>query len=348
MFIKLALFLTSIILSLLILECYANTFLKIEYQTVEMMPDVFDEELRKNFKIYDSALGFKPGPTWVGENGIFGFQNGREYINNSSDNNKDINIALLGDSIIQDLLLMKAFKYLLKGKPYKIWNAGIGGYNTIQEAYYLEREVKIVPEILILCFCLNDFIPSLTIASSKDISKKEFTQQLVEPLGYASPFLFKHSALYRYFLLKRINLVKKDNIWSVEAVLKNRDVVKNGLNKINKLCVDKNIIFLVIVYPHLQDYLSSRADWLEQSHSSIIEILEGLKIKYIDLHDKYKSIGYDKLKQKLDDIVHPNYEGHFISAKEIINKFYLEFGLKKEEVFLINNGSYVKERLKYN
>ncbi len=168
-------------------------------------------------------------------------------------------------------------------------------------------------------------------------------QQFFDPLGYVNPFMFKHSALYRFLEQKRICLSQNSNLWSEDTVLNNRDNVKKGLRIMERYCRDHNIPFIVVVYPHLQDYSFPWAGWLKQAHICVLQILNESGIKYVDLHGIYKSVGYERLKQGPGDPVYPNTMGDFITAKEVINKFYDVFGLSKQErnqIYSINYSQY--------
>lgn len=336
-FINLIILIISTIISLVISEFFARRFLNINYR-LNIKETWLENEVERGYKITDLELGFKPGPLWA-EFGKFGFQNGSEY---KGEKENIIDVAILGDSLMQDEFLERAFKCLFKDRPYRFWNAGIGGYNTIQEAFYLERYIKLTPKILILGFCLNDFTPSMTIISDKIAIKKRFEQNLYEPLGVANPFLFRHSALYRYLKLKSINLIRKDDVCSVKSVLDNRYMVELGFKKMLNYCIKNKASFFVIIYPHLQDYSGQLDNWLEVAHISILKLLDELGIQYIDLHNKYKSIGFKKLANDREDQVHPNYEGHFVAAKELIDKFYLQLGLRRIDKEKIANVSFAE------
>jgi len=337
----------TIIVCLSVLEIYARFFLNIKYFDLNIIQPPFNDQIKDRFIIYDGVIGFIPGPAWTGGEGMYGFQNGREYLNSK---HKDKNMVIIGDSIIQYRFLEKVLKDLLKDKNYKVWNAGIGGYNTIQEAYYLERHIKIRPDILILGFCLNDFMPSMTLVPHDSQLHRKTAQLLFEPLGFANPFLFAHSALYRYIKLKTVYLAKKEDLWSTATVLHNRQAVYKALDKMRKFCLHKDIPFLVIIYPHLREFSPTHDDWFAQAHVAIVEILSTLGIKYIDLYDNYRNIGFEKLQIRSGDIVHSNIEGNFIAAQELIIKFYAELGLSRQEadnLTSITFGQYEKKSLSH-
>lgn len=56
-----------------------------------------------------------------------------------------------------------------------------------------------------------------------------------------------------------------------------------------------------------------------------------MKIRYIDLHEIFNRIGYQKLEDKQGDGTHPNLMGHMIAARKFINRYYMEIGITDEE-----------------
>jgi len=336
-FLNLLLLSISVLFSIGILEIYAINFLKIPYYTLDSNFTVLDDELTRGYKVNDEKIGFLPGPEWFGREGILGCQNGREYLKNKK---AALKIVILGDSVIQNRYLEKSLKFILKDMHYEIFNAGIGAYNTMQEAYYLKEHIAVPFNILILGFCLNDFEPPYTIIIANN--KEKFARNLFEPLGHVNPFLFRNSALYRYFKIRTINLLKKEEIWSKEAVLKNKDV-KEGLQGILKYCDSKNAKLFVIIYPHLESY--RKDSFLEAAHEKIIEILNELKINFLDLHEVYKNYDYKNLIQNQQDTCHPNFYADFIAAREFLNRFYSQLGLTKEYIANSNNLSFDQSAL---
>ena len=93
----------------------------------------FDGQLRRGLFEADPVLGYRPGPLW-GERGRFGFRNGAEY---DGTQEPATDVVVLGDSLIQEGELVAALQHELAGTDTRVWNAGIGGYNTLQEAGYL-------------------------------------------------------------------------------------------------------------------------------------------------------------------------------------------------------------------
>ena len=280
----------------------------------------FQHAVATNYFVRDRILGFAPGPGWKGARGRRGFQNGAEYAGMAG---SGLDIVLLGDSVIQSQLLEQGLKRLLTGFAVRIWNAGIGGYNTLQEAYYLERRTRVAPHVIVLGFCLNDFLPSMTIAG--DRSRRTMTQNLFEPIGRVSPFWFRHSALYRMVALRVLLPRDSGSLWSADTVRKNRPVVSEGLSRIRRYAAEHGATLVVAVYPHLR----ADDDYLRAAHDTVLAVLDELAIDAIDLQAIYDELGFDpaRLRMSPDDVVHPNAEGHLVAAAEIVRRLAPRLGI---------------------
>lgn len=73
---------------------------------------------------------------------------------------KDIRrILFIGDSVVGQGMVDGALKKLYGEKYYEYWNAGVAGYNTVEEVlYYKKFDLnKINPDHVILIFNFNDY-----------------------------------------------------------------------------------------------------------------------------------------------------------------------------------------------
>jgi lysophospholipase L1-like esterase len=172
----------------------------------------------------------------------------------------------------------------------------------------------VVPEVVVLGFCLNDFLPSMTVV--RDHSRTTMTQNLFEPIGRVSPFWFRHSALYRMVKLRVLLPRDTGQLWSADTVARNRAVVSEGLERIRRYAAERGATLLVVVYP----YLTTDDDYLRTAHETVLAVLDELGIDAIDLKAVYRERGYDleRLRTSPDDVVHPNAEGHRVAAAEIV------------------------------
>jgi lysophospholipase L1-like esterase len=298
------------VLALVVGELLARVLRPIPYSTSEVWSG-FDEQLRAGMFVADPVVGYVPGPAWAPA-GRHGFRNGAEY-DGSSEPATDV--VLLGDSLLQEGELGKAMQTRLAGKPARVWVAGIGGYNTLQEAYYLEHRITLDPDVLVLGFCLNDFSRSMIVVGSADDGK--FVAPDFEPLAAVNPFLFRTSALYRLgqaALMAR--LVERQ--FSPEGVRANRENVRRGLERMQRYAEARGAAFLVILYPHL---VERELPWQHEAHLQAQAIFAELHLRYVDVSDDYAARGLLALRRKDDDPVHPSAEGHDIAARRLLQDF---------------------------
>ncbi|MFH1245498.1 MAG: hypothetical protein V1662_03355 [Candidatus Omnitrophota bacterium] len=250
-----AILLVTLIICWLVLEYCLSKYNACHYFTFDDVNPNFNRHIKDNLWIADSELGYVPGPAWIASDGCCGCQNGKKYLNMAGQG-KDI--LLIGDSLLQYRYLEKAFEFFLK-EPYRIWNAGIGGYNTLQEALYLETRIKMTPEIIIVGFCENDFTPCMTIVPRD----KKMAYNLFGPAGEYNPALFRYSAVYRYFKIKKAQFgIKKYS--SVEGVIANSSIVKQGFSKIKEYAAKNGALLFCILYPHLDEAVYDRG-WQKKS-----------------------------------------------------------------------------------
>lgn len=299
----------SVLLALGCAEVLARVFRPVPYTTAGVWSG-FDQKLRQQFFVPDPVAGYVPGPAWAPE-GRRGLMNGSEYDGNTEPATE---IVVLGDSLVQDRKLGQALQARLAGKAARVWYAGIGGYNTLQEAYYLERFVTLDPDVIVLEFCLNDFNRSMMVVGGADSGK--FVAPDFEPIGAVNPWLFDHSALYR--LVQSALIARRTGgQYSPEGVRANRDNVRRGLARIQGYAQAKGAMLRVILYPHLED----PQPWEREARVQARAIFAELGVGYVDVTDDFASRGWATLRRTPDDPVHPNDEGHALAARRLLETF---------------------------
>lgn len=294
------------------------------YSTTAVVYEGFYRQLGAGWFVADERLGFRPGPRWRGTAGRLGFQNGAHY---GDLDEPRIDVALLGDSVIQSRDLARALRARLAERGVRVWNAGIGGYNTVQEAEYLERFVRLRPDALVLGFCLNDFLPSMTVVAHG--AGRRMAQQAFEPIGTVSPFWFRRSALYRLVRLRGIEL-RRGGLWSPETVKRQTGAVREALARIARWARERDAALLVLVYPHLV----AEDAYLRAARLRALAILEALAIPHVDLAADYAALGLDlaALRRTPDDVVHPNADGHEVAARAVVRRLGPVLGLTPSEI----------------
>lgn len=200
---------------------------------------------------------------------------------------------------------------------YEVINSGIPGYNTIQEAEFLEKRlIRYSPDVIIVGYCAaNDRMIARRLIRYKD---GLYCSDVIRPdCPYLfdfpfNKFLLEKSALYRFvnrrlaFSIHRKNKNYKIKYFSV-AGPKTEDAIK----RIKEIAAKNSSRLLFVIFPLLDDE-GSESRW-------VIERLQEYKIDYVDLRGVYEKFGYDKLAISPSDRCHPNKLGHELAAREIYN-----------------------------
>jgi len=281
----------------------------------------------------------KKNATFVTNNGITYSVNekrlrGKEY---AYEKPKDTyRILMLGDSYLfgwglqwKDTLTVRLEGLLNnnpieKDKTYEVINAGVYGYNTIQELELLKKEgLKYKPDIVFLYFVMNDIEPQWNAPRHPryeyEYCKFWFSDHLIRRINdhvakvtkTSDPkfavYRNRHSTLYLRAFDKETYKWKscKRAILNLATLLKNR-----------------KIDFYVFVVPSFaQDFEEYR---FYRIHSEIKKLCDDNDIKVIDLHGLFSDKKSDEFRISAEE-THPNENANDIIA----NKIYL---------YLKNNG----------
>jgi lysophospholipase L1-like esterase len=268
----------------------------------------------------DALLGYAPSPYVLANYGNFGYTLTRI---NDPGFPIQIDVGLIGDSIIGSQLLFKNLDRLLAAQKLNFSSMGLHGYNTVQEALYLEHRIKKFPKTLVLGFCLNDFIPSIVLVPGGFLQKQKFMEGAIEPIGEVNRFYFNISALYRLVVTSFHFLTSAELQDRSYAVKKNQGKVKKALARMQQLSKEHNSNFIVVIYP----FLGSSEPWAEQAHQAVLHMLAELNIKYLDATSILSGVSPQLLRRQPEDIVHPNSFAEGLVAQKLIAKFPAEFGL---------------------
>jgi len=244
-----------------------------------------------------------------------------------------IRVVVLGDSVtriwIED---EKYYPAMLEGmlntqqraEKYEVLNAGVPGYDTVQEVRYLKTKFlpRVSPRLVIVGYCTqNDRVIKRKVVRHKD---GLFSSDSVESQPYFLnlPFNFnsimlKHSSLYRFMNTTVFKTGDKFKLTFIMSHVKYYDLsfkTEEALRELISLSQQHNFDLLVVIFPILRelDRYEYESDW-------IVAKRKEYNINYIDLRDVYKKTGYEKLKIKPDDTYHPNFLGQRLAAEGIYN-----------------------------
>jgi hypothetical protein len=272
----------------------------------ELLPKLDKEQREKKYTI-DPELGYRPvlGTRYYTE---YGTKTNSSYpIQKRPDVQR---VLLLGDSVVKREQPVRALKSVYGEEKYEFWNAGVTGYNTIQEVnFYKKYNYAINPDHVVIFFHNNDFI-NTPVGYYKEGKIFVFWPDL--PPENINPWLFRHSYIYRS--LKE--LFFGANFKEVTA-----QKIENSLKEIQQILNNDSIRLTVVVLPIFDDY----ANWKlsEKKHrSDILKILEKLGIRHFDLTEQLKIAIYNGINVQEDpgDRWHPSAEFCKFIAEYLYNK----------------------------
>lgn len=215
----------------------------------------------------DDRLGYRPrlGSAQYSEYGTY-------YNAYPLEKRKGVSRVLFaGDSVTARGRIVAAFRELYGDQAYEYWNAGVEGYNTVQEVtYYKLFNHQIHPDHIVLEFHINDF----------ETTPIAFLNRDGQPVVYApnrstreiNGYLFQHVSLYRLY----VGLTSpRDKTFPAIA-----SEVREALKKFQELA--RPARFTVLIFPILLPY--QQWDQRDQrAYEEIKRILADLNIRSFDL-----------------------------------------------------------------
>lgn len=245
----------------------------------------------------------------------------------------NIKIMCLGDSttfggcVNTTSLYTNKLSELLDYK-YSVFNLGVDGYNTIQEAENLRiNGIKYSPNIVLVTFCLNDFAqtcdPMIYYATKANFCKLNI--------------FFCKSKFYRRYIflpvLKLIETLKKENRINVVEMYRKYGTIdvsnitdeEIGIKIISDLQNEYNFKCYFFILPFFRNF----DNYLQEDENKSIHLKEILQkypnIKYFDLKDDFINISKDSsiFINEYDegpDFIHPNNYGNELLAQFIYKK----------------------------
>ncbi len=218
-----------------------------------------------------------------------------------------VRIMYLGDSVTFGYKLSKysdSFPYkiekILEDKKrgnIETVNAGVGGYSPWQEYIFLEDEgLKYKPDLVVLGFVLNDVVEKLELqrfgGNSLGYQLNKTYISFSDWLQHNSAFWFvimKFRAMFQFGSDIHAGAVEQELVSVKELILPTESrkiedawvITFNNLQKISKLCREKNIPFALVIFPFTFQFDGD--DNLKRPQKKVREFCELNGIMYIDL-----------------------------------------------------------------
>ena len=260
---------------------------------------------RKHFTL-DPDFGVRPimGEGGYNEYGTLVNSYSLEKTNNAK------RLLFSGDSVTRRGKIVEALRQLYGEEAYEYWNAGVEGFNTVQELNYYKRfNAGIQPDHVILTFHPNDF-QTTPVAFYSDGRLLLYSR--TAPLTKPNFWLLNNSHLYRFYLGMRAHGKDRDAI---------AEEVRKSLEEFQSILSQYDIGFTVLILP----WMAPTDTWSRgqaRARSRILSILETSPIPYIDLLDPLDeaiALGID-VQEDPGDMLHPSQGVSEVFARYIVEQ----------------------------
>lgn len=221
-------------------------------------------------------------------------------------------IICLGDSTTANSEYVSNLEKLLNenknDRRFEVWNCGVSAYGVFQYCHALkEKWLHYDPDMVIIGFCLNDFETTPLVIRESDHLVGYFPYK--EILSEINPFLFEHSAFYR-FIIARLFVFKK---WDRNGDI--FEISRSHLKDVKDLLSERKIGFLIVIFG-LVDKLEDYPSWM-QNYKRIKAIIKDYNIKSIDMIPIFEANGPENLRLFENDEFHFNNKGSQVIAETI-------------------------------
>ncbi|MBL7129981.1 MAG: SGNH/GDSL hydrolase family protein [Candidatus Omnitrophica bacterium] len=229
-------------------------------------------------------------------------------------------ILVLGDSIAAQNYFIEFLKRKLNNLPtqtkFEIINAGIGSYQLWHYARFLKyKGIKFNPDMLLISFSLDDArIDKCTCyKTEKGFQIYSILTPEVLNKGLFNIFLFKHSYVYRVFIIALERLLAGSDQYDSE-----QEAIDN-LRMIKQICQNVKIPVFGFIWPALI-YFEHYTEWEKRQYYTLINSLEYVGIDFLDLSEFLSEEERGSLREWEHDYVHPSKKGHQIAGEAIFKQ----------------------------
>lgn len=241
-------------------------------------------------------------------------------------------VVVVGDSVtegsgVRQEELFASYVQTLLGSRFEIINLGMSGLNTQQEIHIFEVEgMKYEPDIVVINFILNDcdffseFRAAERFQEEKDAKIGLFGDVTIDP---RLKRWLKSSALV-YFVKGRMEYIRgvitgKEERNYYVSLWGNPEChrrVLSGFDALKALQEHSSFDVHVLIWPLLMNY---DLYGFSQVHAWVKENAVQRGFKVLDLLPVYSSRWYRDLQIMAEDNVHPNADGHRLSAQAYVD-----------------------------
>lgn len=186
-----------------------------------------------------------------------------------------------------------------------VLNAGVSGYNTIQQLAVLEtRLARHRPDAVVVSYCPNDVDSTPMLFKTGDAFC--FYCVGAEPRLYPAWWI-EHSALFR-----RLVVAREAAFRGLTEKQRSRAENLAALRAIGARLAEAKVTFVVVIFPYLLESLTKYPPQNVELHREVKSIVDAAGGVTIDFHPIWLDRDHRTLRNRLDpsDYVHPNEDGH--------------------------------------
>jgi lysophospholipase L1-like esterase len=223
---------------------------------------------------------------------------------------EEFRILALGDSIAfgwgvpQDQIFPVRLEQLLQsrlGRPVRVINSGVGGYNTVQElAYFKQEGITFQPDLVVLTYVENDIDETPPLRVDQNVGEQSFLGMVMRPLQKMWLYrLVQHAHDYGFNV--------RDDRRVLSPGGKGWDDSMIALDELASICRAHNVPLIIFYY-------RLTADTQNRLLNAVISHVKGFPVK--DIGPWFA--GRDLLAlivSKIDP--HPNAEAHRFLAEHM-------------------------------
>ncbi len=209
-------------------------------------------------------------------------------------------LLFIGDSVTARGRIIAAVRRCYGDKQFEYWNAGVHGFNTVQEVgYYRKYNRLIQPDHVILTFHPNDY--GTTPVVFRDSDERLVICSLRKPLRTINPWLFRRSYLYRLYQTLTTSEAGDD-----KGI---RKEVACSLKQLREMVAADEATLTVLVFPYLAPP-HEWGEWRLGARQTTLGLLEDLQVRHFDLLDVFLAALVDGVptQERQGDTLHPSGE----------------------------------------
>lgn len=237
-------------------------------------------------------------------------------------------ILILGDSIAEKGHINKFLEDDLSVKAgsrsrfkFEVWNSGVASYDVRRYAIFLKHKgLSYDPDMVILFLFMNDFGLDINIyyRNEDGTTRYYFPISEISKIYTPSPFLMRHSYLYRFSILNLNSFLSNER--KVRGKDPNEENGRYYLGTIKEMCEKNDIPLFIVIFPYLKP-LNLYDNAQSTEYAVICKVVEDLKIPYYNLHNLYEKLLKENfpLREAPNDEIHPSKETFKFIAEEISN-----------------------------